>query len=311
MVGLVARVIWGVLLVGFGTAAMAGGPSVVGETTLIENRPPDDIFGAPGLYLSLRADVSHPNGLAGFSGPPARATSEANNNGFPYVNPVPLPTLQWSATEHYFVGLVPIVEADFPNLRGRYNYRVWDVNDDMDSLLSHNLNRLEVIPLPTNLAVSNQTTTPTFTFTDPDPTPNVSGLVRVYHVLVVDSNLAGVGHFPPPGGAPTPSIAIPAGVLCPCRSYHFRAESVDADTADGAAENLASAFMSFTPTDVLPNGDMTKDCVTNGRDIQAFVAAVVAGSSAAGDLCSADFDGNGVIGVGDVAGFVGSLLAGG
>lgn len=224
------------------------------------------------------------------------------------VSPVTLTGFAAFPGEMFFIELVPIVEADFANINGRYRYRVTDVNGQTDSLQGHNLNRMEVIPLPTNLAVSNHTTTPLFTFADPDPTPNVAGLVRVYHVWVITAELEGVFHFPPPGGSPTPAIQIPPGVLCPCKSYYLRAESVDADTADAAAENMATAYLAFTPTDVPPNGDMNKDCATNGRDIQPFVAALVAGSTASPDCCSADYDGDQTIEPGDLAGFVASLL---
>ncbi len=288
--------------------AVAGGPIITGEGTLIENRPPGDLFGSSGLFLSLRASVQHPSGAAGFSGPPAGATAEASDNNFPFANPVTLSELEAFPSELYFIELLPITPADFATINGRYRYRVTDVNGDTDTLLGHNLNRMEVIPLPTNLAVSNQTTAPIFTFTDPDPSPNVAGLLRVYHVWIINDLLQGVAKFPPPGGSPTPAIQIPPGVMCPCRKYYLRAESVDADTADAAAENLATQYLEFTPTDVAPNGDMTRDCRTDGRDIQPFVTALLAGSTAALDCCSADYNDGHTIDAGDVPGFVGSLL---
>jgi len=290
-------------------SAQAGGPVITSELTLIENRPPNDLFGLTGLNLSLRATVSHPDGPAGFSGPLAGATSEAADNHFPFPNPVPLTDFESFPGEMYFIRLLPIAEADFPNLNGRYRYRVTDAVGQTDTILGHNLNRMEAIPLPTNLATSNLTTTPVFSFTDPDPTPNVGGLSRIYHVWIIDENLQGVAHLPPPGGSPTPSIAIPPGILCPCKAYYLRAESVDVDTADAAVENLATAYLPFKPTAVAPNGDMTHDCKTNGRDMQPFVNAVRAGSIAIDDLCPGDFNGNGTMDAGDVPGFVAALLA--
>ena len=287
----------------------AGGPVITGELTLIENRPPNDPFGLTGLNLTLRATVTHPNGPAGLSGPTAGATSEAADNNFPFPNPVPLTDFESFPGEMYFIRLLPIAATDFPNLNGRYRYRVTDFAGQTDTLLGHNLNRMEVIPLPTNLATNNLTTTPVFTFTDPDPTPNVGGLARIYHVWIIDDSLQGVAHLPPPGGSPTPSIAIPPGILCPCKAYYLRAESVDVDTADEAVENLATAYLPFEATAVPPNGDLTHDCKTNGRDIQPFVNAVRAGSTAIDDLCPGDFNDSGAMDAGDVPGFVAALLA--
>ncbi|MEK6643504.1 MAG: hypothetical protein AABZ08_06305 [Planctomycetota bacterium] len=285
----------------------AGGPQIQSERTLIENRPPDDIWGLPGLYLLLRVDVTHPDGIAGFQGPGAGATAECNNNNYPFINPTPLPDVAFTPVGSFFLTLVPIATTDFPNIQARYQYRVTDVNAATDTLLGHNLNKPEVIPLPTNLAVSNQTTTPLFTFTDPVPSPGHPGLIRRYKVLVVDGNLAGVGEFPT-GDATSPSIAIPFGVLCPCVSYYLRAESYDIDVADDNLENLATAFLPFTPTSVPVTGDMTKDCLVNGRDIDSFVRACLAQSTLAGDLCTGDFSANGLMDTADMPGFVNALL---
>ncbi len=139
------------------------------------------------------------------------------------------------------------------------------------------------------------------------PSPGPSGLIRRYKVLVVDGNLAGVGEFPT-GDATSPSIAIPPGVLCPCLSYYLRAESYDIDVADDNLENLATAFLPFTPTSVPVTGDMTKDCLVNGRDIDAFVRACLAHSTVPGDLCPGDFSANGMIDTADLPGFVNALL---
>lgn len=286
----------------------AGGPQIQTERTLIENRPPDDIWGFPGLYLLLRVDVTHPNGIAGFQGPGAGATSESLNNNYPFTNPMPLPDVVFSQSSGFFLKLVPIVPTDFPNIQSRYRYRVTDVSAVTDTLLGHPLNKPEVIPLPTNLAVSNQTTTPLFTFTDPAPTPGPSGLLRRYKVMVVDGNLAGLGEYPT-GDATSPSIAIPPGVLCPCVSYYMRAESYDIDPADDNLENLATAFLPFTPTAVPVTGDMTKDCLVNGRDIDPFIRACLAHSTLPGDLCPGDFSANGMIDTADMPGFVNALLS--
>ena len=55
--------------------------------------------------------------------------------------------------------------------------------------------------------------------------------------------------------------------------------------------------------------DMNADGGTDGGDIARFVAAVIANSSAAGDVCAGDFSLNGVVDAPDVGPFVGTLLA--
>ncbi|HWL93163.1 MAG TPA: hypothetical protein VNT79_06485 [Phycisphaerae bacterium] len=291
-----------------GTDSLAGGPEIVREYTAIENRPPNDIFGFAGLFVVLRADVEHPDGAGAMIGPPAHASATSNNNDYPFPEPTPLPFLIQTPTEFFFINLLPITEADLELVEGRYTYRVEDNHGQADTRLSHNLNRTEVIPLPTNLAVSDTTTSPVFSFTDPDPTPNVGGVTRLYHVFVIDAQLIGIGLFPELGSE-TPNIQIPTGVMCPCLDYHLRAQSFDVDNADEATENLATAFLSFTPTDVPPNGDMSRDCAADGRDVQPFVAALLAQSTQPMELCPGDFNADGTIEPGDIPGFVNSLLS--
>lgn len=61
--------------------------------------------------------------------------------------------------------------------------------------------------------------------------------------------------------------------------------------------------------DCTPDGDMNVDTTTNGRDVQPFVAALLAGSTLSGDLCHGDFSNNSVIDSADLGGFVAALLA--
>lgn len=112
-----------ILLCAIPCSVSAGGPQIQTERTLIENRPPDDIWGFPGLYLLLRVDVTHPNGIAGVQGPGAGATAESLNNNYPFTNPMPLPDVVFSQSNGFFLKLVPIVPTDFPNIQSRYRYR--------------------------------------------------------------------------------------------------------------------------------------------------------------------------------------------
>ena len=286
-------------------------PQILDELTYIENRPADDVFGFPGLYLVLRVDVTDADGVGNLTGPPAGATATSNNNSFPFANPVTLSGFNVDPPNVFFISLLSVTPAEFSDVSGRYTYRVTDNDLHTDTLLSHLLNRMEVVPLPTNLSVSDQSLTPTFSFTDPDPTPHVSGLSRGYQLWILDGDLRTVALIPPAGSVQaSPVMAIPAGLLCPCVTYHFRAQSWDIDTAEGKAENMGNAFLTFTPTAVLHNGDINKDCKIDGRDIQPFINSLVGHSTQPLDLCSCDFSGDGQIDPGDVAPFVSHLLSG-
>src|SRR6185295_10981465 len=103
---------------------------------------------------------------------------------------------------------------------------------------------------------------------------------------------------------------ITPGTLCPCRDYYLRAQIHDIDNGESAVENMAVQDLPFMPLGPTPTGDMSSDCVTNGRDIQPFVDAVRTGSTNARHLCAGDFSGNGTINAADVPGFVAKLLAG-
>lgn len=286
-------------------------PQIQSELTYIENRPTDDIFGFPGLYVLTRCDVTDPEGVSALIGPPAGATVSCNNNNFPFSQPTPMDVAGISSSVT-FIHLYPISEADFPNVSGRYRYEVTNTSNQHDMLNGHPLNKLEVVPHPTNLAVSNQTQTPTVSFTDPDPTPSVSGLIRRYQVVIYDTSLNYVAILPTPKSfSTTPSLSVPPGLLCPCVSYYLRAQSIDLDTTDNnVVENMGQAFLLFTPTDVpAKTGDSNHDCWINGRDIQPFVTALLENSMAISDVCPSDFNLNGAIDVGDIPGFVHQLLA--
>ena len=292
-------------------SAFAAGPTITGDLTMVINYPTDHHTGHHGPQLGLLMYVSHPNGLAGFQGPLVAASAEnLNNNNYPFPNPTPLTTFYWNTYDQAFVGLLPITAAQLTQIEGRYRYRVTDAFGQTDQHTSHNLNKPEIIALPTNLAVSNQTTTPVFTFTDPVPDPEPTGLYRVYNLLVIEAATGNnVALLPQPGGSsPTPQIAIPPGVLCPCRDYYLRGQTHDIDNADDEVENMAIQDMPFMPLGSSPNGDLNGDCMTNGRDIQSFVNALLGSVTDARTLCAGDSNGGGTIDIGDIPGLVSKLL---
>lgn len=293
--------------------ASAGGPNINADLTMVINYPAGHWTGIHGLHLQLTMFVSHPNGQAGFQGPLVSATAEnLNNNNYPFPNPTPLPQIFWNTLDQGFLTRIPITAAQLPLIESRYRYRVTDAFGQTDQRTSHNLNRTEVIAIPTNLQVSHQTTTPVFTFTDPQPNPVPNGVYRVYNLLIVEAATANnVALLPQPAGSTsTPSVAITPGILCPCRDYYLRAQIHDLDNGDNAVESMAIQDLPFMPLGSAPTGDLNGDCQTNGRDIQPFVDAVRTGSTNTRHLCAGDFSGNSLIDAADVPGFVTRLLAG-
>lgn len=297
----------------FASSAFAGGPNITGDLTMVINYPAGHWTGIQGLQLQLTMYVTHPNGQTAFQGPLVSATAEnLNNNDYPFPNPTPLPQIFWNTLDQGFLVRIPITAAQLPLIESRYRYRVTDAFGQTDQRTSHNLNRTEVIAIPTNLQVSNQTTTPVFSFTDPQPDPVPTGLYRVYNLLIIEAATANnVALLPQPTGSTlTPSVAVTPGILCPCRDYYLRAQIHDLDNGDDAVESMAIQDLPFMPLGPAPTGDMNGDCVTNGRDIQPFVDAVRTASTNARDLCAGDFSANGTINAADVPGFVAKLLEG-
>lgn len=85
------------------------------------------------------------------------------------------------------------------------------------------------------------------------------------------------------------------------------------DTCDISAERSEDANGNDIPDECEdcpgpPDGDMNADGMTDGRDIQFFVDAVMAMSTDPADLCHGDFDGSDVMDLPDVPGFVAALL---
>ncbi len=57
-----------------------------------------------------------------------------------------------------------------------------------------------------------------------------------------------------------------------------------------------------------PAGDLNGDAASNGRDIQFFADAILAGGSKPAAVANADFSGNGVVDLEDVPGFLAQLI---
>lgn len=72
--------------------------------------------------------------------------------------------------------------------------------------------------------------------------------------------------------------------------------------------SLGSASVSVSACATAPDGDMNADDDVDGEDIEFFVPAVLESSTAANDVCPGDFNGNGIMDIGDVSGFVSALL---
>ena len=203
-------------------------PVVTSDLTIIENRPVDDFFGFPGLYLLTRVDATHPDGPSALTGPPANATVSSSNGSFPFANPTTLSlfspttllgTSAWSE-------LYSITPADFSDIEGVYTYTVTD-NDLASTLhVGNDLDLAAVVAHPIDLAVSDYSTTPLFTFTDPDPDPAFGRLDRVYDAVIFDSAGNEVAILPSPTtSSSTPEFLVPGGLLTPGQQYWFRARA--------------------------------------------------------------------------------------
>lgn len=57
-----------------------------------------------------------------------------------------------------------------------------------------------------------------------------------------------------------------------------------------------------------PTGNLNSDAATNGRDIKFFADAILAGGADPAAVANADFNGNGVVDLGDVPGFLAQLI---
>ncbi len=205
----------------------AAAPFVTGDLTIVENRPVDDFFGFPGLHLLTRVDATHPGGPSALTGPPANAKVSSSNGSFPFANPTTLSQFSSSGLTGVstWTELFPITPADFSDIEGTYTYTVTDNSSLSTVYVGNDLDRAALVPHPTDLAVTDHTTTPLFTFTDPDPDPAFGRLDRVYDMVIFDDTGAEIAILPSPTtSSTTPSFQIPMGLLNPGQQYWFRAK---------------------------------------------------------------------------------------
>jgi len=237
-------------------------PTVVNDLAFVENRPADDIFGVHGVRLQLDLNVTDSGGSGALTGPGAGTKATSSNASFPFTQPVTIPF-------NGFFGLLGVEftanlllsggAADFSKITGTYSFTVTNTSAQPASVTSHNLDKPEVIPIPTGLGTNNNSTTPVFSFTDPNPTPGISGLARRYDFFIHDGvTMAAIYNFSVATGhlSLTPSFDVPAGLLLPGHPYFLAAASVDFDTTEPSSsinisfEGRSREFLAFTPTPV-------------------------------------------------------------
>ncbi len=215
-------------------------PTVSKDFAFIDNRPGDDLFGFTGLILNLDVIATDPLGSSALTG--ATQSVKGNNALFPFSpNPSNMslnavfPIIGGAEFTRFF----PLDQSQFSMVTGTYTFTIRDTVPSSVQSTSHNLDKLEVIPIPTNLAFSNNSTTPVFTFTDPDPSPNVSGVNRKYQVLIFDDTPTHANIYQSDISNGT-TFTIPFGILEPGETYYFRAQSFDFDPSDFDATGLHS-----------------------------------------------------------------------
>lgn len=209
-------------------------PTITADWAFIDNRPADDIFGFTGLTLNLTVRATDPGGVPALTGPGSGATVLSSNGGFPFSNPhnVPLNAVFPIIGGAEFTALLPLTGiGQFPNVTGTDTFTVTNTSSQSASSTSHNLDKTVVIPLPTNLAISDHSLTPVFSFTDPNPATGVMGLLRLYQMEIFDSTKTNI--YEPAAQAST-IFAIPPGILQPGQIYYFRADILDIDITETA-----------------------------------------------------------------------------
>jgi len=208
-------------------------PTITRDWAFIDNRPSDDIFSITGLRLNLTVRAVDPGGVPSLTGPGSGASVVSSNPGFPFGTPrdVPLNAVFPIIGGAEYTTLPPITDivTQVPKVTGTYTYTVTNTSSESTTSTTHNLNKFEIIPIPTNLAFSNNSTTPVFTFADPDPTPDITGLNRRYVVDIFDASKTNIFES---DVLLTTSFAVPLGILEAGELYYFRALSLDFDPDD-------------------------------------------------------------------------------
>lgn len=226
-------------------------PTITEDWAFIDNRPTDDLLLYPGLRLNLSVRATDPGGVPALTDPGSGATVVSSNSGFPFITPrtVPLNTVFPIIGGAEFTTLPTLTGiGQFPLVTGTYTYTVTNTSVQSAVSTSHNLDKPEVIPFPSNLAFSDQSTIPVFTFVDPDPTPNITGLVRRYQIEIFDDSKTNILRS---DVLLATSFAVPSGILEAGKDYYFRADSWDfditetAETTHSRTENRALAYATF------------------------------------------------------------------
>jgi hypothetical protein len=247
-------VVLGSLMLILPIAALAD-PTIIRDWAFIDNRPSGDIFGFTDLRLNLTVRATDPGGVPALTGPGSGATVVSSNPGVPFSTPrnVPLNVVFPIIGGAEFTTLPPLTgSGQFPNVTGTYTYTVTNTSSQSAVSTSHNLDKPEAIPIPTNLAFSNNSTTPIFSFTDPDPTPDPTGLNRRYQVDIFDASKTNIFES---DVLLTPSFQVESGILEVGIIYYFRAHSLDFDgteftgveTEHSRVENRAIEYAEFQP----------------------------------------------------------------
>ncbi len=212
-------------------------PTITTDWAFIDNRPSDDIFGLTGLRLNLTVRATDPGGVGALTGPGSGVSVVSSNPGFPFPTPrnVPLNAVFPIIGGAEFTTLPPLTGiGQFPLVTGTYTFTVTNTSLQSAVSTSHNLDKPEVIPLPIDLAFSDNSTTPIFTFTDPDPIPDIADLLRQYWVDIFDDSMTNIFQSNVFLSDATVSFAVPVGILKPGETYFFRANIADGDITEPA-----------------------------------------------------------------------------
>ncbi|MHB1024321.1 MAG: PEP-CTERM sorting domain-containing protein [Desulfobacteria bacterium] len=225
-------------------------PVVTQDLVFIDNRPAADPWGKTGLNLNLTIKATDD-----ILGPPlsgGSVTATASNPAYPFGQPIGVglnAVYPITNGAEFTRNNISITASDFSKITGTYTFTVTNNGESTEST-SHYLDKLEVIPLPTNLTFSDQSTTPLFTFTDPDPTPNVTNLLRRYQVEIFDFSTK--VNILSSDLLLIPSFLVPTGTLAFDTEYIFRAVSWDFDSTEpgglhSRGENRAIEYATFQP----------------------------------------------------------------
>jgi hypothetical protein len=236
-------------------AAHAETVTITKDWAFVDNRPSNDLFGYTGVILNLDVIATDTGGSSALTGAGSSHTVYANNPSFPFA---PNPSNMSLNAVFPIIGGAeftrfdyPLSTSQFPNVAGTYMFTITDTSAQSATITSHTLDKMEVIPIPTNLAFTDNSITPTFTFIDPDPSPNVDGVNRRYVVDIFDDTANHTNIYESPVLL-TPNFPVPDGILLPGTTYWFRAMSMDYDpleynpnSPNSNLENRAIAYAEF------------------------------------------------------------------